>query len=113
MGAIPVRDEHGNISSHCFQMGDGTEILAADIQPLVMPPQAKTAPVAVEKPAVRADGKPLSTKALLAQLRSRLREVEREIKLRLELEKERDQIRRLMAAAKQERDNLRRIRAAG
>lgn len=49
----------------------------------------------------------------MRQLKARLRVVEREIKARALLEAERDQIKRLIAAAKNERTNLRAIRATG
>ena len=50
---------------------------------------------------------------LLKQLKARLRVVEREIKARKALEIEREQIKRLIAAANNERTNLRAIRATG
>lgn len=69
------------------------------------------APIAA--PAPKPDAKPITTRALIASLRRRLRVVEREIRSRKSLEEEREQIQRLIAAATSERDTVRRIRAAG
>lgn len=65
------------------------------------------------KPARDAGPRPL--RVVVAELRSRLRVVEREIKARKVLEAERSQILRLIDAAKAERQggNVRRLRTAG
>lgn len=51
-------------------------------------------------PATPSNSTPLSTKTLLADLRARLREVKKQIAERKRLERERDQIMRLLKAAK-------------
>lgn len=115
MGATAlVTDTSGLVIEHCFQIGDDPG--AAKKTP--PPPVVQAAPVPLAKPAVvttaTADGVgQVSLKQVLRQLKDRLRVVDREIKSRRALEKERDQIRRLIAATTQEQSNLRRIRAAG
>jgi hypothetical protein len=52
-------------------------------------------------------------RALVKQLRARLRDVKRELKAKKTLEQERDQLQRLIRAATTELDNVRRLRAAG
>ena len=82
---------------------------------MVPPPRvmaATPAPAVTHKSAPTTDA-PLNTATVLRQLKARLRVVEREIKTRKTLEAEREQIQRLIAAAKNERSNLRAIRATG
>ena len=50
---------------------------------------------------------------MLRQMKARLREVKRGIAAAKKLERERDQLLRLIRAANTELDNVRRIRAAG
>lgn len=105
--------QDGKAIPHCFQIGgqepgpapklDDQEWKSA--QPLVL-----TGPTA--KPSAKAP-ETRTTKTLVAELRARLRVVEREIRARKSLEDERDSLRRLIAAAKSETNNVRRIRAAG
>lgn len=117
-GVAGVLDESGKIHDHCFQIGDQSSPPAPArprASPLPTPAVAlpPTIAASVEPTAKKAPARSLTTRQLLAELRARLRVVEREIKARKTLEKERDQIQRLIAAANNELDNLRRIRAAG
>lgn len=119
-GVAGVLDESGKIHDHCFQIGDQSSPPAParrqdppQVAAPVAPQTTTTAAPAVELTAKKASAQPLTTRRLLADLKARLRVVEREIKARKTLEKERDQIQRLIAAANNELDNLRRIRAAG
>lgn len=127
-GASHVIDENGQVQEHCFQIGDepraaklttaferarqetfGAAKLAAESQDAQTTyPTGPATSTKATKPSAK-----LNTRQLLAQLRSRLRDVEHEIGLRKELETERDQIKRLIGAAKAEQNNVRRIRAAG
>lgn len=116
-------NEHGEADPHVFQLGagpvapqassaNGFDVSAAELADVVTPPQRGGPPqqTASAKPD---ESKPLSTADVLRQLKARLRVVEREIKTRKSLERERGQIQRLITAAKNERTNLRAIRAAG
>ncbi len=101
------------ISEHCFQFGgddenDGMAGMAA----LKAATAASVAAVSPPPPKPTPKSDKLTTRQLVAQLKSRLKEVEREIKIRKSLEQERAQIARLLDAAKNE-NNLRRIRAVG
>jgi hypothetical protein len=127
MSISRVLDASGNVQPHTFQIGGGTDEVVppawATRQHAPLPvapvaaPMAHVATQAIQSaspdPKRSPSGAVLSTKQLLADLRARLRVVEREIKVRKSLDQERDQIRRLIKAAQQERDNVRRIRAAG
>lgn len=125
MSVSHVLDERGLPQEHCFQIGEqgATNMKApapqpppAQVQqalPLQMTAEKVVAPVAAAATQPSSEPAVLSTRQLMAQLRARLRVVEREIKARKTLEQERDQIRRLIGAAQQERNNLRRIRVAG
>ena len=118
--------ESGAPDPHVFQLGGGpelptqraaseNEISAAELAAVVPPPRvmaATPAPAVTHKSAPTTDA-PLNTATVLRQLKARLRVVEREIKTRKTLEAEREQIQRLIAAAKNERSNLRAIRATG
>jgi hypothetical protein len=121
-GTSPVRDNDGNIQEHVFQIGDMAAAAPGVADPEPSPPPAsapqKRAAQAVRPPAqpaapAAAPSQQLSTRQIVAQLKARLRVVEREIKTRRALEKERDQIKRLIAAALTEHDNVRRLRSAG
>ena len=107
MSAVPVRDSDGQPIAHLFQIG-GQDVGPA---PII---EEQRAIVVHKTPAVgKPELEPLNGKAIVSQLRARLRVVEREIKARKALEEERDALKRLIHAAKTDRDNVRRIRAAG
>jgi hypothetical protein len=118
-----VLSENGQPEEHVFQIGGvgpeaATEPTARHRDPtsaVVFQDIEQRAAESAKRvsTALHAKGEPVPTKTLLAQLRARLRVVEREIKARKLLEQERDQIKRLIAAATNERNNLRAIRAAG
>lgn len=115
-GVSRVIDEHGTPQTNCFQIGDqgdATNVPLAELQALRSHVAVAPTPVAVSvKRASEKASSVLSARQLISQLKARLREVEREIKVRKTLEDERDQLRRLMSAAKAERNNVRRIRSA-
>jgi hypothetical protein len=107
------------ISAHTFEIGgmgaaptpmvDAT----APVAPSVTAP-APNPPLAydfVTTPA--APTKPPTLRQQLAQMKARLREVRRELAVKKALERERDQLQRLIRAATTEIDNVRRLRAAG
>lgn len=108
------------LSSHTFEIG-GMGAAGPQDPPIQMvavataPPNVQVAPLA--DPARATDlskpESPLTARQLLTQLRSRLRDVKRELKAKGALEKERDQLQRLIRAATTELDNVRRLRAAG
>jgi hypothetical protein len=121
-------DESGRPDPHVFQLGAGPvapqaatstgfDVSTAELADVVMPPQRAAQPTqaALAAPAAtkQTEAKPLNTAEVMRQLKARLRVVEREIKARKSLETERDQIQRLISAAKNERNNLRAIRATG
>lgn len=113
-----VRDETGAPDPHVFEIGGFASAVVPITEPSAHVAQPSSqliapAPVTPVAPESTPEGKPLTTRQLLAQLRARLRVVEREIKARQSLETERGQIKRLIAAAKTERNNVRAIRAAG
>jgi hypothetical protein len=132
-GVSPVIGLDGLVQEHAFQIGDMSAALPApapvaarSVQiPPASPPMdredgdhvkhAEGSRLANEK---FASGKApekqeLNTREVISLLKRRLRFVEREIKSRKALEKERDQIKRLIAAALTERDNVRQLRSAG
>lgn len=106
--ASQVLDEHGRVSPNSFQIGDDAQAAPAFVPPV----PAQSAEPARHAPA-KSKASQLSTRQLISQLKARLRVVDREIKARKELERERAQIQRLLIAATTERDNLRRIRETG
>ncbi len=125
-----VVDERGNVDGHCFELPGGVggeadyvairearSAAFADLAPKEFTGTARREPQAQPQPAATTTSeKPvaaLTAKQLISQLKARLRVVEREIRNRKQLERERDQIQRLISAATNERDNLRRIRVAG
>lgn len=75
-------------------------------------PAPPTAPIAAAPSVVTKPKAGEDAKALIKRLRARLREVEREIKARENFELERDQIKRLLAAAKPAPATVRQLRAA-
>jgi len=102
--------------SHVFEFGEQFAPLPETAgEPVAVP--AAAAPPSVElnsKPQVATALQPMSTQQLVRDLKRRLRYVESEIKARKHLEKERDQIRRLLKAAKLEQATVHAIkRAAG
>lgn len=111
------------ISAHTFEIGGMGVVLPQPVVDATAPVmQSVTAPVAVSivaapavatpPPALTAEVKPLTAKQMLAQMKARLKVVERELVAKTELERERDQLRRLIRAAKNETDNVRRLRSA-
>lgn len=99
-----VLDEHGNVAENCFQISDREHLPKLPAVTINSAPTSRRAQKSSE---------PLAVGSVLKQLTDRLRVVEREIRRRSKLEQERDQLKRLISAAKIERSNLRRIRAAG
>lgn len=96
-------------TQHAFEIGGMGAAVPA-------PPPAEApspTPSATRTAATSTGAKLLTARQILAQLRARLREVKREIAARKQLERERDQLQRLIQAATNERDNVRRLRAAG
>lgn len=118
MSGAVVRDGQVLADSHVFEFGDQFAP-----RPQVEEPAAASAAAApIEtltaavnaKPALPSALQPMTTAQLIRDLKNRLRVVEREIKARKTLEKERDQIRRLIQAAKQNKATVHAIkRAAG
>lgn len=118
MSVAHVLDGNGDVASHCFQLGGDPRdakpaAVAEQRQTVVTTASARQVTPAATKPTVQSADTPLSTAQILKQLRQRLRVVEREIKARKALEKERQQIQRLIQAALTETDNVRRLRSAG
>jgi len=112
-----VPDDSGTPDPHVFQIGgvsfEEPPSRARAEQPVaVAVTEARPVAVPVCAP-ISNSSAPIPAAKLISQLRARLRVVEREIKARKKLEAERDQIKRLIAAADNERNNLRAIRAAG
>jgi hypothetical protein len=104
------------VSAHTFEIGGmgaappvSVEIGAPVVQSVTAPPLAvpSTAEVVIVTPAVP------TLRQQLAQMKSRLREVTRQLRDKRALERERDQLQRLIKAATQETDNVRRLRSAG
>ncbi len=100
------------IGEHTFEFGgddehDGFKGFAA-LKAAAVPPS----PEQPKPPTQKKSSDKLTTRQLVSQLKARLKEVDREIKIRKSLEQERAQIARLLDAAKNE-NNLRRLRAAG
>lgn len=117
MSGTVVRDGQLLSDSHVFEFG---EQFAP--RPQVEEPAASSAAAPIEtftaavnaKPALPPALQPMTTAQLIRDLKHRLRFVEREIKARKALEKEREQIRRLIQAAKQNKATVHAIkRAAG
>jgi len=119
-----VRNEHGEVEPHVFELGaapttrapiptSGFDVSAEELAQVTPPPKREPAQQPTTAKPQPPSAAPITGAALVKQLRARLRVVEREIKARQSLEQERDQLQRLLAAAKKERTNLRAIRAAG
>lgn len=110
-------DPNGDVIENCFQIGNDPRA-TPEPKPMVsaqapVPPVPVAAPQPKPQPIPVAKAETVDLRHVLRQLKDRLRVVDREIKSRKTLEKERDQIRRLISATKNERDNLRRLRSAG
>lgn len=110
------------VSAHTFEIGgmgvaavqpvvDATAPVQQSVTAPLPPAPAAKAPLGYD--IVAAPGKPPTLRQQLAQMKARLREVKREIATKKALERERDQLQRLIRAATQEIDNVRRLRAAG
>lgn len=97
------------VSEHMFEIGGNgiPEIPESAPTTVTVKPRRATAP------AVASTGSATDVRALLAQLRARLRDVKRELKAKKALEQEREQLQRLIKAATTELDNVRRLRATG
>lgn len=97
---------------HVFELGEQGDLLPRDA-PSPDPPSAISSPRAPTSRAKAAGtAAPLRTRDVLRDLRARLRVVEREIRARKRLERERDQIHRLLDAARKRAD-VRQLRATG
>jgi hypothetical protein len=104
------------VSEHTFEiggMGDAPLMtVTAPLAPAPVVPQPII--VSAQRPVDEFDhAAPLSAAKMLAQMKARLRVVKREIAAAKKLERERDQLQRLIRAANTELDNVRRLRAAG
>jgi len=108
MSGLVVRNGAVAEDAHVFEFGE-------QFAPSERAPDLVSQPAPVNaKPAKPVVLQPMSTTQLLRDLKQRLRFVEGEIKARKALEKERDQIRRLIQAAKKEKATVHAIkRAAG
>lgn len=80
---------------------------------MVRPPQQERPAPLQPKTRAPTASKAISARELVRSIRARLREVNREIVVRKSLERERDQLRRLLSAALQKPAPVRTIRAAG
>lgn len=112
-GVVAVEDERARIDfgDDSFLPGVSASVAipaAAAPEPLTPPPKAAPSKAATAPP-------PTSLAAVKRELRARLRVVEAEIRARKALERERDQIRRLLAATNSRKTTaaVRQIRAAG
>lgn len=101
------------VSEHVFEIGGMGASVAQE--PPAAPEATPVLPTSKPAPTrfISAPEAPLNTRAILAQLKTRLRDVKREIARLRNLERERDQLQRLIKAANTELDNVRRLRAAG
>jgi len=111
-----VRNGNASADPHVFEFGEQFAPRPQAGEPVVLATAEPLAPIptAVEAKALDFALQPMSTTQLLRDLKTRLRYVEREIKARKTLEKERDQIRRLIKAAKQDKATIHALkRAAG
>lgn len=98
------------VSEHTFEIGG----MGGAAEPLrVDPPLSSPAAVKIAREAITSNPKAPTTRQILAQLRGRLRDVKRELRNKKALEREREQLQRLIKAATTELDNVRRLRAAG
>lgn len=110
------------VSEHTFEIGgpglpvvpDSVEVFAPVVPSVTALPSSlpapSPAPLACDIVAVPA--RPPTAREMLAQMRARLRDVKRELADKKKLERERDQLLRLIRAATQEIDNVRRLRSA-
>ena len=116
MSGTIVRNGAPAADPHVFEFGEQFAPRPQVDEPVVL---AATEPLPVLSVPVNAKQldhalQPMSAAQLLRDLKSRLRFIEREIKARKTLEKERDQIRRLIKAAKQDKATVHALkRAAG
>jgi hypothetical protein len=101
------------VSEHTYEIGSMGAAVPQEPPPapasVPLPASQPVKPAARQATAVQ----PLDLRTQLAQLRARLRDVQRELKNKKALEFERDQLQRLIKAATTEIDNVRRLRAAG
>lgn len=84
-------------------------VVQAEPSVFVLPAEQQLHPIANAKP-IRAEV--LTAASVMKQLRARLKEVEREIRVRRSLEEERDQIKRLLRAAKENKSTVTPLRRA-
>jgi hypothetical protein len=110
------------VSAHTFEIGGmgaavsspvveiGGPVAQSQTSPAIQQPAVVAAPTVLAAPA---SGRPPTLREQMAQMKARLREVKRELASKKALERERDQLQRLIQAATKEIDNVRRLRAAG
>ena len=106
MSGTVVRNGSSSADPHVFEFGEQFAPRPQADEPVVL---AATEPVSSLLAAIKEKPiglQPMSTAQLLRDLKTRLRYVECEIKARKRLEKERDQIRRLIKAAKQDKATI-------
>ena len=88
-------------NSNVIELSDDPRNQRRDVEQV---PATESTPLAAGKlPVAVTSSAPLSAAALIKNLRTRLVVVEREIRVRTALEDEREQIKRLLKAAKQEK----------
>lgn len=97
------------MSDHVFEFGDQFAPRPEVEEPVVL---AAAAPIESANAKPASTLQPMSTHQIVRDLKTRLRYVEREIKARAQLERERDQIRRLLKAAKQEQASVHALKRA-
>lgn len=115
MSGTVVRNGNTAADPHVFEFGEQFAPRPKADEPVVLAtaePIEQFAAAVNAKPALPPALQPMSTAQLLRDLKNRLRFIEREIKARKTLEKERDQIRRLIKAAKQDRATVHAIKRA-
>ena len=100
---------------HIFEFGEQfAPPVQSAAEPVVLVATDPSPALTNSKPSAPTALQPMSTQQLVRDLKTRLRYVENEIKARKRLEKERDQIRRLIKAAKLEQATVHAIkRVAG
>lgn len=107
MNVSHPRGESGEELPNVFEIGQGGAL------PAPTPEAPPPAPTPSAHRAAPGPAEAVSTQTILAQLRARLAVVKREIRARRKLEVEKNQLERLIRAAREEKDNVRRLRAAG
>lgn len=102
--------------THAFEFGEQfaprPALEAAPVAASVAVNDASAKVVASGRASKVKETQPLSAQQVIKDLKARLRHVEREIKARKALEAERDQIQRLLKAAKQEKATVHALKRA-